>query len=129
MPQIVMLLNPKGQRRLSPDLFNELGTILMQAVEEAFGISAGEDAAFDVIAVLYTKNESPFQIEVRYTVGKGVYESGKVFNPSMKRQGKADTAIREAFEKFLKVHDIVTYMPSVWFKPYRNSHFKAGETT
>jgi len=126
MPQIVLFLDEKARNMIVPDTFEDLGIVLIEAVEAAFGIKGHNDVAFDVIAPLFTKNESHVQIEVRYTAGKDEYGTGSVFDPNEATRTLAITQIRTAFMEFLHVHGIDLISPSVWIRPHYNSTFSPG---
>lgn len=126
MPQIKVYLNPTALNMITDEKFGDLGLRLTESVETAFGICGKGDVAFDIISVLYTRNESPVQIEVLYTAGTDEYKKGKLFDPSETKKKKVAHKIRSTFEDFLLEHKIATLVPSVWIRPQYKSLFQEG---
>jgi len=129
MPQIKVYLNEAGRKIVKPDTFNDLGICLIHAVETAFCIEGKNDVAFDIFEVAYTKNESPVQIEVLYTVGTDDYGRGELFDPPEEVRRSVTEKILWEFSDFRRLHSIAETTPSVWIRPQHNSTFTPGSQT
>lgn len=121
MPQIMMLVAPKVQSKVSAGLIDELGRTLIDVVEKSFGIEGKNDVAFDAQILTHVIGEADIQVEIRYTVGEDEYDRGEPFNPLQKEKEELIEQVTEAMRQRLTG---VIESISVWPIPLRDAIFK-----
>ena len=131
MPQVYVILGPEAKASLDQKVHGaqmlcELGAFLINTVEISFAISGRNDVAFTAVSALATVQEAGVQIEIRYTAGTDEYDRGEPFDPTRDEQKRISERVKKVVDRWVQINkmDALCWTPSVWFKPYYNSHFE-----
>jgi hypothetical protein len=116
------MLSPQAQERLGDKVgeFLENADRAVTILVTSLWSVPPKDIVCSAVNLAYTRNEADVQIEVRYTVGLGIYKTNYVFDPNAEEQNTLVKGIlRDIGEMFLD-----EMICSVWIKPHSNSAFE-----
>jgi hypothetical protein len=128
MPQIFMMLSPNAQKRLPEDpseFFKEVATTVGILISQEWSVPT-DDIACSVVNLVYTANEADVQIELRYTVGEGLYHEGEMFDPPISMQASLIESMIANIASIFTRHQLLY---SVWCKPFTNSRYEWPSTS
>jgi hypothetical protein len=117
------MLSPQAQERLRDKVgeFLEKADRAVTILVISLWSVPPKDIACSAVNLAYTRNEADVQIEVRHTVGLGIYRSTEVFDPTVEMQIALVKEINARVGGMLFEHQMIC---SAWTKPYSNSTFE-----
>lgn len=93
------------------EILKELGSLLICAVEESFGIAGKFDVSFTMTEAIVVINGSPLQIEIIYMMTKDQYGCKNPFDFGSEKQKEVAKKIKLVITKWSKKWQIFAGVP------------------